>query len=273
MEYSEQDGGIGHVRLPHQRRLSQCVARAGVIQPAVHAHQADHEHRHEDQVHADERSPEMHLAEPLVEHAAGDAREPVVDAREQREHRPRCDQVVEVRDHVIGIVQRDITGRETERESGQAADTEHRQERQREQHRRGEPNRPAPQRHHQRRDQDHRRDRDDHRRDLEEQAERRAHAAQEHVMGPHHHRHAAHEQHRRHHHPVAPERPPRVDGDHFGNDAHGGQDEDVDLRMRKEPEQVLPQQGIATARRSEQGCTADHQAGRQEEAGAGDPVH
>ena len=43
--------------------------------------------------------------------------------------------------------------------------------------------------------------------------------------------------------------------------------------MREEPEQMLPQQRVAAAGRSEQRCTANHEAGWQEEAGAGDAVH
>ena len=73
-----------------------------------------------------------------------DLREPVVDAGEHREDRSRRDDVVEVADDVIGVVQMDVGGGEAERQSGQSADAEHRQERQREQHRRREPYRPAP---------------------------------------------------------------------------------------------------------------------------------
>ena len=56
---------------------------------------------------------------------------------------PGRHQVVEVADDVVGVVQRDVGGREAQRQAGQPADAEHRQERQREQHRRVEPDRPA----------------------------------------------------------------------------------------------------------------------------------
>ena len=57
------------------------VLHAAVVQPAVHAGQALDEHRHEDDVDADERAPEVDLAEQLVHLPAGRLREPVVDAR------------------------------------------------------------------------------------------------------------------------------------------------------------------------------------------------
>ena len=57
------------------------VLHAAVVQPAVHAAQALDEHRHEDDVDADERAPEVDLAEQVVHLPAGHLREPVVDAR------------------------------------------------------------------------------------------------------------------------------------------------------------------------------------------------
>ena len=63
-------------------------------------------------VHEDERRPEVELAERLVHLAAGGLREPVVDAGEQREDRARRHHVVEVADHVVGVVQVDVGGGE-----------------------------------------------------------------------------------------------------------------------------------------------------------------
>jgi hypothetical protein len=68
--------------------------------------------------------------------AAGRLREPVVDAGEEREDRPRRHDVVEVADDVVGVVQVDVGRREPERQAGQPADAEHRQEGEREEHRR-----------------------------------------------------------------------------------------------------------------------------------------
>ena len=78
----------------------------------------------------------MQLAEVLVHLPAGRLREPVVDAGEEREERARRHDVVEVADHVVGVVQVDVGGGEAERQAGQAADAEHRQEGEREEHRR-----------------------------------------------------------------------------------------------------------------------------------------
>ena len=51
-----------------------------------------------------------------------------------------------------------------------------------------------------------------------------------------------------------------------------GQDQHVDLGVREEPEQVLPQQRVAAAG-VRQRRAADDQAAGQEEARAGDAVH
>ena len=53
---------------------------------------------------------------------------PVVDPREEREDRPRRDDVVEVADDVVGVVQRDVRDVQAERQPGEPADAEHRQE-------------------------------------------------------------------------------------------------------------------------------------------------
>ena len=48
---------------------------------------------------------------------------------------------------------------------------------------------------------------------------------------------------------VAEERLPGEDRQDLGDDAHGRQDQDVDLGMPEDPEQVLPEQRIAAAGR------------------------
>ena len=157
-------------------------------------------------------------------------REPVVDAAQQRQHRARGHHVVEVTDDVVGVVQVDVRRGQAQRQTGQPADGEHRQERQREEHRHREPDRPAVERQDQRRQDDHRWNRDDHRRRLEERAHGRAHARHEHVVGPHDEGHEAEEDDRGDEHAIAPDRLPRVVGDDLAHDAHRREDEDVDLR-------------------------------------------
>ena len=71
---------------------------------------------------------------------------------------------------------------------------------------------------------------------------------------------------------VAPQRLARVVGDDLRHDSHRRQDQHVNLGMRKEPEEVLPQQRVAAAGIGER-LTADHETARQEEARAGDAIH
>ena len=68
------------------------------------------------------------LPERLVHDPPGGLRVPVIDPREQREDRPGRDHVVEVPDDVVGVVQLDVGEVQAERQAGQPADAEHRQE-------------------------------------------------------------------------------------------------------------------------------------------------
>src|ERR1044071_5344210 len=86
LEDAERKSCVRHVGLPLQSWLSVRITCARIPQAAIHANQADREHRHEDQIHADERSPEMNLAERLVQRTAANCGPPVINAREQREH-------------------------------------------------------------------------------------------------------------------------------------------------------------------------------------------
>ena len=91
------------------------------------------------------------LAERLVHLPAGRFREPVVDAREEGHDGAGRHDVVEVADHVVRVVQLDVGGGEAERQAGEPADPEHRQEGEREEHRGREADRPAPERQEERR--------------------------------------------------------------------------------------------------------------------------
>ena len=59
----------------------------------------------------------MNPAEDVVHLPAGRFREPVIDAREEREDRPGRDDVVEVADDVVRVVQVDVGRREAERQA------------------------------------------------------------------------------------------------------------------------------------------------------------
>ena len=66
----------------------------------------------------------MPLAERLVVHAPGPFRQPVVDAAEEREQRARYQHVVEVRDDVVRVVQRDVDRHDGQHQAGKAAHRE-----------------------------------------------------------------------------------------------------------------------------------------------------
>ena len=70
-----------HVQVGELRRVVGDAAR--------HPLDADEVHREEREVEADERQPEVQLAEALVVHAPGHLREPVVHPGEDREHASR----------------------------------------------------------------------------------------------------------------------------------------------------------------------------------------
>src|SRR5438045_4168187 len=78
----------------------------------------------------------------------------------------------------------EIGGIERERDTGQAADAEHREERGREKHGGVETNGAAPERNEKRAQDDDRRDGDDHRGGLEKGADHRSHPGEPHVVGP-----------------------------------------------------------------------------------------
>ncbi len=80
-------------------------------------------------------------------------------------------------------------------------------------------------------------------------------------------RNAEHED-RADHRLVAVERLARVVRDDFGDHADAGQDEHVDLRMREEPEEVLPEERAAAAGPMLHHGLIHHEAGGHEEAGA-----
>ena len=92
------------------------------VDAARHAVEPEDVHREERHVEADEEQPEIPLAEPLAQHAAGDLREPVVERAEQREHRAADQHVVEMRDDEERVVHLQVERHRREHHAGQAAD-------------------------------------------------------------------------------------------------------------------------------------------------------
>ena len=78
----------------------------------------------EDDVDANEGEPEVQLADRLRIHVAGHFREPVIPSGEDGEDRAQREHVVEMRDHVIGVLQRTIDAGIGEHYPGHAADRE-----------------------------------------------------------------------------------------------------------------------------------------------------
>jgi hypothetical protein len=96
------------------------------------------------------------------------------------------------------------------------------------------------------------------------------HPADEHVVAVDHVAEHGQGSHGINEHPVAEHRPAHVGDEHVGNDAHAGDDCDVDLGMSEEPEQMLPQQSRSAGVR--QDLIVDHQVRGDEEAGSGDVI-
>src|SRR5213083_74153 len=59
----------------------------------------------ENHIHADERRPEMHFAPEIVHLSAGRFRKPVINPGEKPEECARRNDVMEMRDDVVGVVQ------------------------------------------------------------------------------------------------------------------------------------------------------------------------
>src|SRR6266403_2861714 len=83
-------------------------ALAAVVPTSMHSEHSLQKHRQKDYVHADERGPEMHLPPELVHHPPGRFGEPIVDARKQGEDRTRRDDVMKMRNDVVGVVELEI---------------------------------------------------------------------------------------------------------------------------------------------------------------------
>ena len=106
--------------------------------PAGHALDAELVLHEERQVEADEHQHEVHPAPALVQQPAGELREPVVDAGEQRERRAAEQHVVHVGDDEVRVVELEVDGRRGEHHAGQPAGQEQEQEPDGEEHRRRE---------------------------------------------------------------------------------------------------------------------------------------
>ena len=233
--------------------------------PPWHAEQAEHVLRQEREVEADEHQPEMDLPEPLVEQPAEHLRPPVVDAAEDGEDGAAEEDIVEMRNDVVGVVHLPVDGEGRQEDAGQPAHREQGDEAEREQHRGLELDPAAPQGGEPVEDLHPGRDRDQHGGEREERVRERTQTDREHVVAPHPPAHEADEDPRVHHHRIAEQRLARERRQHLGDDAHRRQDEDVDLGMAEQPEEVLPEQRITPCAHVEEVRAEEPVEGEQHE--------
>ena len=217
-----------------------------------HSLQPEQVLREECQVHPDQHQPERELAEPLAELAPEHLRPPVVQPGEDAEDRAPEEHVMQVSDDEVGVGHLPVDGERGEEDPGQAADREHTDESQSEQHRRIEDQVPAPRRREPVEDLHPCRNRNRHRAEHEERLQPDRHPDGEHVVCPNEHREEADADCRERDRLVAEDRLARKDGDDLRDDPHRRQDHDVDLWVAEEPEDVLPENGAAALRRIEE---------------------
>ncbi len=243
--------------------------RVGVIGDAArHPREPEEVLREEDDVDADEGDPKVQLADRLRVHVAAHLGEPVVPAREDGEDGAERQHVVEVRDHVVGVLQRPVDAGIGEHDAGHAADGEQEDEPDRPQHRRLELDRPAPHGRDPREDLHAGRHRDHHGGGGEIHLHGDRHAGGEHVVRPHDEPDAADRHHGVGHAEIAEHGLLRERRDDLADDAEARHDQDVHLGMAEEPEQVLEQDRVATAVGREEG-RAEVTVGEQHGDGTG----
>ncbi len=226
----------------------------------------------EDNVDANEGQPEVQLADRLRIHVAGHFREPIIPPGKDSEDRAQREHVMEMRNHVISILQRSVDAGIGEYHAGHAADSEEKNEAGRPQHRCLEFERAAPHGGDPREDLHAGRHGDHHRSDHEISLGSSRHADGVHVVRPHHKADAADRHHRIGHAEVAENRFLREGRHDLTDHSKTRHDQDVDLRMSEEPEQVLEQNRVATAGRSEK-SSSEIAVGQQHRDSTGEHRH
>ena len=114
------------------------AARLVGIYAARHAEQPGNVHEVEGEMKADEKKPEVPLAELLAHHPAGDLGVPVVEGAKERKQNRADQHVVEVRDHEVRVAQLPVEGSGREHDAGEPGDEELKQEADAEHHGHGE---------------------------------------------------------------------------------------------------------------------------------------
>ena len=220
----------------------------------------------------------MPASERLLVHLPGVEREPVVEPREGREADQPHHDVVEVTDHVVGGVEREVDGHRREEHTRHAADDEVRDRPDTEQHRRGESDVTAPHRGDPVEGLDSARDRDRERDRHEARAEPGVDTRREHVVGPHAEREHADRERRVDDELVAEELPTAELRDDEAQQSHWRERDNIDFRMAEEPKQMLPEDRAATDEESgsevpveqeHDECAPEYRECEEDEAGLG----
>src|SRR5258708_7104802 len=78
---------------------------SAIVPASMHSAHPLQKHRQKNKVHANKRCPKMHFPPELAHLSASCFREPIIDASEESENCARRNDVMKVRDDVIGVVQ------------------------------------------------------------------------------------------------------------------------------------------------------------------------
>ena len=111
---------VGHERLQRDQVLQ--IGELGELRVAsrMPGH-AQIVHRHEDRVGADKGEPEVNLGQALVHHASKHLREPVIGCGKDAEDGGHAHDQMEMANHEIGVMQRDIEHRLRQERTAQSA--------------------------------------------------------------------------------------------------------------------------------------------------------
>ncbi len=220
------------------------IRRKGEDAPR-HPIKSEEVHGEESQVHPHHRPPEMDLPKALVQHPAADLGEPVVHPGPKPQHRAAKEHVMQVGDDEVGVGLLQVRRGGRVHYPGDPADGEHQDEANREEHGGGEPDRAAPHGGEEVEDLDPRGDGDQHGAHREEAFRDRPEPDRELVVAPHSPTEPCDQDSGKYHHVVAEQRLAAEGGDHIGDHAEHGNDQDVHLRVPEHPEQVLPENRVA----------------------------
>jgi len=224
-------------------------------------------HGQKDEVDTDEGEGEVEFAEAFVVHAARHFGEPVVDGGVEAHDDSAVDDVVKVADDEVCIVDMNIERGGGEHDACDACKEEGRETSEGEEHGAGEANFAAPDGGNPSENFDAGGDGNGHGGEHEQHPHPAGGAAGKHVMYPDDEAKYGDEDGRDGNHFVAEEGLAGVNRKDFGEDAEDGENDDVNGRVRVEPEEVLVEDGVAATGGIEEAGT--HGEIKQEHDGAG----